>query len=57
VEAFCGFVEGLECIGCGDLIIDAALDAVAVPVGTYRFLLCRPFVGGKWRVSLAGDDG
>jgi hypothetical protein len=48
--------RGLECVGCGDLIVVLVLDAIAAPVVTNAFFLRRPFVGGKWRVSLAWDD-
>ncbi len=49
--------RGLESVGCGDLIVVFVLDVIAVAVASNSFLLRWPFVEGKWRVSLAWDDG
>jgi hypothetical protein len=35
----------------------AFLDVFAVVIASNSFLLRWPFIGGKWRVSLAGNDG
>ena len=39
------------------MIVMLVFDVIAVAVASYSFLLRRPFVEGKWRVFLAGDDG
>jgi hypothetical protein len=39
------------------LIVGLVLDVLDASVVSYAFLLGRPFVGGKWRVSLAGVMG
>ncbi len=50
-------IRGLECVGLGDLIVDAVIDAVAVSVASNALLFRRLFVGGEWKVSLAWGDG
>ena len=55
VEVISGSGRGLECVECGDLVAGLVLDVIAVDIAPNLFLLCRPFVGGKWRNSLAGD--
>ncbi len=49
--------RGLECVGLGDLTIDAVIDAFAVSVASNALLLRRFFVGVEWEVSLAWSDG
>ena len=39
------------------MIVGLVLDVLDASVVSYAFLLGRPFVGGKWRVSLAGVMG
>ena len=56
VVAFRGSGRDLECVGCGDLIVDAVLDVIDASVVANAFILRGPFVQGKWRVSLVGDD-
>ena len=51
------FIRGLECVGLGDSIVGAVIDAVAFSVVSYALLLGRLFVGGKWEVLLAWRDG
>ncbi len=51
------FVQGFECVGFGDLILDAVSDVVVLLVATDSLFLRRYFVGGKWMVSLAWSDG
>ena len=55
VEALGGSGRDLECVGCGDLIVGLVRDVVGASVVAIAFFLRRPLVGGKWRVSLAGD--
>ena len=46
----------LECVGCGDFIVALVLLDFFIVIVANALLLRRPFVGGKWRVFLAGDD-
>ncbi len=57
VDSVCRVVRGLECVGLGDSIVGAVIDAVAFSVVSYALLLGRLFVGGKWEVLLAWRDG
>ncbi len=57
VESVRQNIRGLECVGFGDLIVDAVCDVVAVSVASNALLLRRLFVGGEWKVSLAWSDG
>jgi hypothetical protein len=53
VVAFRGSGRDLECVGCGDLIVDAVLDVIDASVVANAYILRGPFVQGKWRVLLS----
>ena len=52
VEAFGGSGRGLECVGCGDLIVDAVLDAISVPVDTNTHISSS--LAFRWRRQMVG---
>ena len=57
VEVFGVLRRNLERVACGDFIVVPVVDVFFVKIVANTLLLRRPFVGGKYEVSLAGDDG
>ncbi len=56
-ESFRQFIRHLECVGFVELILVVVLDVIVASVASNWLILRRAFVRGKWRVSLAWNDG